>query len=415
MLLVLLFLIFNLSASNIDRVILATNANPKYIQFWPIVAQAWQEIVGVRPTLILVAPKSVCVDETYGDVIYFEPLEGLSTSYQAQVIRLFAPILFPDDICMISDIDMLPLQKDFFHESVKHCKEDQVITFWRYPDQLRYSMTYTVGKGALFGDLFNITWQQVPERLYQWEKEGMKWHTDELMLARHLHEWDAITKRFVFLDAERNKRITREGWIKFDPISLKNAGFFDADLPRPYTKYRHKIDALIKDLGLNSPIDMLSVLTFDKKIIQKKYTTAEILITQKDIQSLFQFSGNVEIVDIDRSLTQFFKHKSPQFIHYLKATLQVSDFPALKYLKDALKFHQIALFQFESFDTTPDSKKILNDIVRLLIEHDYVLFKITPHGIMHVPAERDIKSLLGGMHFIAFAPQYARDWSALKK
>jgi hypothetical protein len=59
----------------LDRVILSTNENPNYIQFWPTAAKAWQEIVGVRPTLALIASEDVQVDRRYGDVIRFEPIK----------------------------------------------------------------------------------------------------------------------------------------------------------------------------------------------------------------------------------------------------------------------------------------------------------------------------------------------------
>jgi hypothetical protein len=47
----------------IDRVILSTDNNPDYIQFWPIVSRVWQEYIGIKPTLALIADKSVYIDE----------------------------------------------------------------------------------------------------------------------------------------------------------------------------------------------------------------------------------------------------------------------------------------------------------------------------------------------------------------
>ncbi|HLB40602.1 MAG TPA: hypothetical protein VJJ83_02325, partial [Candidatus Babeliales bacterium] len=79
----------------LDRVILSTDNKPEYIQFWPIVARAWQELVGLRPTLVLVADESVQVDTSLGDVIRFQPVPEVPTGLQAQVLRLFLPVLFP--------------------------------------------------------------------------------------------------------------------------------------------------------------------------------------------------------------------------------------------------------------------------------------------------------------------------------
>ncbi len=53
-----------INALRLSRVILATDANSDYIEFWPIVAKAWKEIVGVKPTLALIAHKDVYIDES---------------------------------------------------------------------------------------------------------------------------------------------------------------------------------------------------------------------------------------------------------------------------------------------------------------------------------------------------------------
>ena len=47
----------------IDTVILSSNDNPNYIQFWPIVSEAWS-LMGVEPILIYtgnkIEPKRKC-------------------------------------------------------------------------------------------------------------------------------------------------------------------------------------------------------------------------------------------------------------------------------------------------------------------------------------------------------------------
>src|ERR1700737_349362 len=94
-----LFSCSSLIAARIDRVILGCDANPMYIEFWPMVARTWKEIVGVKPTLALIAPSSMVIDESLGDVIRFEPIPGIPTSFQAQVIRLLLPAYFEDEVC----------------------------------------------------------------------------------------------------------------------------------------------------------------------------------------------------------------------------------------------------------------------------------------------------------------------------
>src|SRR3990172_6476994 len=97
--LLIFFVVFYALPLKITRVILSTDVNPDYYQFWPVVARAWREIIGIKPTLVFINGPNVEINKQLGDVIQFEPIEGISTSFQAQTIRLLIPALYPDDVC----------------------------------------------------------------------------------------------------------------------------------------------------------------------------------------------------------------------------------------------------------------------------------------------------------------------------
>ena len=82
-----------INAFTLKRALVASDTNPMYIDFWPLVAKAWKKL-GLQPTLALIAPPDFNVDTTCGDVIRFDPIPGIPTSFQAQVIRLLAPRIF---------------------------------------------------------------------------------------------------------------------------------------------------------------------------------------------------------------------------------------------------------------------------------------------------------------------------------
>ncbi|MEX0939863.1 MAG: hypothetical protein WDZ41_00710 [Candidatus Babeliales bacterium] len=169
----------------IDRVILSTNDNPLYIQFWPLAARAWQEIVGVRPTLALIGNNEIPIDEQYGDVIRFTPIEGVPTSLYAQCVRLLLPCLFPADGCILADIDLIPLQKKFFIDKVTKISDDRFViyksrAYWFYKP--RIYMCYNAAKGSTFQDIFGVTsYEEIPEMIKQWAQLNIGWATDEIM------------------------------------------------------------------------------------------------------------------------------------------------------------------------------------------------------------------------------------------
>src|SRR5579871_2794464 len=160
------FLLFCIAVSNyktsysfkIDRAILSSNENPMYLDFWPLVAQGWRSF-GIKPTLFLIAADYIPVDETVGDVIRIRPIEGVSTASHAQIIRLLGPMYFEGEISIIADIDMLPLNKDYFVNSVVAIPDDKFVVYRDLgygKNSLRFPMCYNAGKGYLFKEIFNV-------------------------------------------------------------------------------------------------------------------------------------------------------------------------------------------------------------------------------------------------------------------
>lgn len=236
----------------LQRVILATDANPDYIQFWPLAARFWRQIVGVRPTLALVADSSVVVDESLGDVIRFEPLPGIPTSLQAQVIRLLLPAYFEHDVCIISDIDMLPLNKQFFVDSVKHIPADCFVVYndraslrWK-----RFPMCYNAAKGKVFKEIFGIkSSDDIPALIRTWTALGHGWNTDELVLYEYLTRWSAYTTRCIKLGNTVSHRIDRSNWV-YNKVYIDKNYYRDAHLPRPYASHKKSIDELARAYGV---------------------------------------------------------------------------------------------------------------------------------------------------------------------
>ena len=97
----------------IDTVILSSYDNPDYIQFWPIVSEAWT-LMGVEPILIYTGEQKLNLK---GNVINFYS-KNMDSSFVAQNIRILYPSLLDGNTCIVSDIDNLPLSKNYFVNSV---------------------------------------------------------------------------------------------------------------------------------------------------------------------------------------------------------------------------------------------------------------------------------------------------------
>jgi hypothetical protein len=278
----LLFLLYFyascLLSVKIDRVILSTNNNPCYLDFWPMIAKAWNQM-GVKPTLALIGDQDLKIDESLGDIVRFEPINNISTAYHAQVIRLLLPCYFEDDVCLISDIDMLPLNKDYLLGTVDEFSDDKFVVYSTYMDKFRTShgiipLCYTAAKGKIYKEIFQISelsdikktiqyWYKLsatlkaPEEIddkAKWTRK-MIWSTDERMLTAYLKIWKKKDGCLIKLGNTFERTIDRNNW-KYDIELLKNGYYRDAHLPKPISDpdNKNKINTLLKHAELQNLI-----------------------------------------------------------------------------------------------------------------------------------------------------------------
>ncbi|MBA3954444.1 hypothetical protein H0X48_03950 [Candidatus Dependentiae bacterium] len=254
---------YTIQALKLDRVILATNNNPLYIEFWPYVAKAWTQLIGIKPTLALIADEDVKIDESLGDVIRFKPLPGVPDGLYAQVIRLLLPAYFPNDGCIISDIDQLPLQRSYFVNTIASVPDNQFIVYnnWCYGKTTpRYPMCYVAAKGQVFKKLFDIqTVEDIPTIVERWASMGLGFDTDETILYHTLVNWKfyktectKLNDTLGLLDKRRilDNRKASSAPLHYKPHLVRKNFYVDAFLPRPYSKYKTELDNLAYLAGI---------------------------------------------------------------------------------------------------------------------------------------------------------------------
>lgn len=241
----------SLEAFKLTRVIVASDENPTYSEFWPITSRMWKEVVGLTPTLAFISDNPKKIQKGFGDVLCFKPIKDIPTSFQAQVIRLLLPALFPEDYCIISDIDMIPLQKNYFIDSVKSIADNCFVVYRDKayaPDYPQYPMCYLAAQGKTFAEIFNIrTKKDIKKIMKEWYQLGYGYTTDERMLYKKLHEWSAFKSRCILLGEGVGPRIDRIDW-QYDKQKLRNNFYIDSHMLRPYSTHKQQIDTLIQDL-----------------------------------------------------------------------------------------------------------------------------------------------------------------------
>ncbi len=234
-----------LHGMELKRVIVSTNNNPMYIEFWPLVACLW-ESMGFKPTLVLIADEHCPIDASVGDVLRFDPIPGVSEALQAQAARLFIPALFPDDVCLVSDIDMLPISAAYFKEGARHCPDDGFLVYRDGAEgyvNVRFPMCYVAAKGCVFAAIFKIgSPEDIATRLKEWADLQLGWNTDEIMLYNCALNWEREGGRLIRLGHGVQGRLDRAAWERIDFHALNLQDCIDCHCPRPYSAYRESID-----------------------------------------------------------------------------------------------------------------------------------------------------------------------------
>lgn len=231
----------------IDNVILASNNNPKYFDFWPIVSKAWENL-GINPYLFYIGKEKFKDDR----IINFD-IKELNSSFVSQNIRLLAPALFPKKVCIISDIDNMPLSVNYYQKNIEGVKKDSFVVY--RPDAATtdmISIMWNAALGSTWGEIFNIKSElDILRTLRNWcpedyEVEGANWYFDQVKLRDSVENFRKSNPDRV---TELNDHET--GFLRLNRIDMgysfnkfynKELQYTDFHMPRPYKKYKKVID-----------------------------------------------------------------------------------------------------------------------------------------------------------------------------
>jgi len=247
---------------NVQKVVLGSTCNPYYLDFWPLVSKVWKLRFNIHPVLYLIHDnKETKVSNEFGDVIYVEPVNNVELSLQAQWIRYWAPSTELETTWMISDIDMIPINRKYFLETPK-----------QYPDHMFINLNaqviggfpacYNIAKGKTFKDVLNLpdTFEQSLNNTKFWESNyphtpensninAKYWAVDEMHSNGKISLYH---DKSIFANPPRpggfcKMRLDRLSW-RFTDDEIRREYYMDAHCPRPYSSHKESIDGIINIL-----------------------------------------------------------------------------------------------------------------------------------------------------------------------
>lgn len=254
--------------NSFDRVILSCDKNPKFLEFWPVVARAWSKLFGVRVHLAFVGDASEFPDKLrgYGSVYFFPAIDGIPIANQAKVARYFLASWMGDDsVVMINDVDLLPLSKDYVNTLLGNRPEGALVTLgselYRDAENGKSMAGYLTAEARVFRALVNpkeLRWQDWVSSFIGLKhfdhkedisnplsSENPDCFSDESLLRyfQWLNPVPVENRRMPFWPYTE-QALDRADW-KFDPQKLKDGVYKEAHLPRPYSENKHRIQPLL--------------------------------------------------------------------------------------------------------------------------------------------------------------------------
>jgi hypothetical protein len=216
-------------------VIFSSDSNQDYSEFAPLVSDMW-ETLGFEPFYAKIGSEQ------------FPLIDGVKSSLQSQIVRLYATKLFPDRIVLTTDIDMLPFDQNYYWSKLPK-KYDQIVIYSSDAHEgKRYPMCYLSAYGKTFSTIVlddeNETWEQFVLRL---NSLGLGWNTDELYVTERIDNSPVSKIKYNrgWEHGMAKNRLDRVYW------QMRDISYIDAHCPRPYLEYKDQIDNLKSLIKLN--------------------------------------------------------------------------------------------------------------------------------------------------------------------
>lgn len=258
-----------------NQIILSTNEDPVYMQFWKPVSWAYKKIFP-ECTIHLAFLTNRSEDDDlvkefsqYGKVTLFKPIHDIQEFAQAKMIRFILASMQGDDVCYIDDIDLFPLVKSFITNKTDQRPKDHLLCVGGevYNNNGCYPVSQMTAEGYIWKKFINPNNLEYPDLIRSYrgpvkfdKRESVdieldfskdNYFSDERLIRRLRHnnpvpvfEMERGYKDFMTATIDRYK------W-SVNIEKLNNHGYLNAHGIRPYETWKEKYEPLIEYINKN--------------------------------------------------------------------------------------------------------------------------------------------------------------------
>lgn len=168
-----------------DRVCVSCD-DSHFKDFLPLVSMAWKKFFPeVKVTCGFVTDKEETHPELiemrkYAEIKIYKPIKNVPLPSQGKMTRLIMASDFTNDICLIDDIDSIPLQSSYINniideKTLKLIEDDYLMAlaadaYKNTQDQGKFPMGYLTAKGSVFKKIINPESKNLDSLYEEWKK-----------------------------------------------------------------------------------------------------------------------------------------------------------------------------------------------------------------------------------------------------
>jgi hypothetical protein len=256
----------------VNRVILVTNNNPLYYEFWNKLSYTYKEKFGINPTLVFFGKedevRSLNLSEEYGEIIVQEMTQPVEPWVYTWALFYFTKN-YLNDVCAIMGIDQIPLGTFFLKDTIQNIDDDKYVMLiddqykleGKYPrkwDEGGYSPSaYHIAKGITFSEIYKFegSFEEEIKKLKNINVNTMwsnKWGMDEAYSSNILMNYKPrekifdLSKSTDFLRRRVDCHRTME--VPYDINLLNNNHYIECHSVRPYHNHKNYLDNLFNNI-----------------------------------------------------------------------------------------------------------------------------------------------------------------------
>ena len=235
----------------IDRVLMSCDDNPLYYDFWEPVSRVWSEKMGIVPVLLYFGSNSP--SEKYGEVVHMDGASKHPSYLRTLWSRYWYPSTNPEQVFCTSDIDMFPLNRDYFTTAIDSIPDSAYV---HLVEHLPLASCYHVAKGKLFAKALELP-TSFEESLDVLSAAGVatghpefdfaQWGSDEAYATNMIIP--KVRSGKIDLRVVRRKpyqgRLDRINW-NYIADDVRSGRYLDCHSIRPYNTHKEAIEKVLE-------------------------------------------------------------------------------------------------------------------------------------------------------------------------